>query len=296
MKQELVLKIQSEIKKRIDNGMSQNEIATKIGVSKATLSMLNNGKIDDISDEMVRKIAASLNINSTSEEWHIVKTENMAKIHMVCKEGKQYSRFLSITATSGQGKTTALTVFEQSNPNTYYVLCNVLMSQKSFLQKIAQSMGLTQIGNKEELLESIIKGLKSKEKPLLILDDAGKLKNDVYKILQLIYDECKANTGIIIAGVPFLETHITKLKERQKNCFPELYRRIGYWERLENVSDGMIRSIAKLYQINDVKALNFLCKYVDNLGTLSEWIINARRIANGEAITYDIILNASNHK
>ena len=169
------------------------------------------------------------------------------------------------------------------------------MSQKSFLQKIAQSLGLTQVGNKEEILVRIVDALKGKNKPLLLLDDAGKLKNEVYKILQLIKDECPG-AGIVISGVPFLETHLTKLKEREKQAFPELYRRIGYWERLENVSDEMKRSLSRHHGISDVKALNFICKYVKDLGTLAEWITNAKRIANGDAITYDIILTASNHK
>ena len=296
MKEQILGLIQAEVNKRIENGYSQNQIAEKLNISKATISEIMQGNHAKLSDKMLRKVASALEIKTASDEWSIVKTENMVIIHAVCEEAKLYSRFLAITGTSGQGKTTALKVFEAQNANSYYVLCNVLMSQKSFLQKIAQSIGLAQHGNKEELLDRITTALKSKNKPVLLLDDVGKLKNDVYKILQLIYDECKSNTGIIISGVPFLENHITKLKERDKQSFPELYRRIAYWERLQDLSNEMKRGIAKLHGITEVVALNHICKYVNDLGTLSEVITNAKRIAGESEIDKDIILEAMNQK
>ena len=292
-KSTMIASIAAEIRKYIAaTGMSQNKTAEKFGISAAAMSNIMNGIEENLAEKTLRELAAKLNIRPNT--WEILKTPQMQTIHNVCNEAKEFSRFLAIVSETGQGKTTALTVYERQNPNTYYVLCDVLMTQASFLKSIAKSMGIVQQGSKADLLERITSKLKSQEKPLLILDDCGKVADRIYQMLQLIYDQCKGSVGIIIAGVPYMQKYIKGKKERDSFCFPELFRRIAYWKKINGIDGNTIAEIAIMHGINDPDCIKFLKKYVENIGNLEEWITNAKRNAKDNPITLEILTRASN--
>lgn len=292
-KSTMIEAIAAEIRKYITaTGMSQNKTAEKFGISAAAMSNIMNGIEENLAEKTLRELASKLNIRPNT--WEILKTPQMQTMHNVCNEAKDFSRFLAIVSETGQGKTTALTVYERQNPNTYYILCDVLMTQASFLKSITKSMGIVQQGTKGELLERITSMLKKQDKPLLILDDCGKVADKIYQMLQLIYDQCKGSLGIIIAGVPYMQKYIKGKKERDSFCFPELFRRIAYWKKINSIDGNTIAEIAKMHAINDPDCIKFLKKYVENIGNLEEWITNAKRTAKENPITLEILSRASN--
>ena len=173
-KEKLVLALQSDIAERQAKGSSYAQTAKIAGCSPATITQLMKNILDGISVKMLRKIAAELNVK-IANSWDIVATPVLNSIKKSCDEAKENSRMIGVIAATGQGKTTALRLYEQKNANTYYVLCNVLMSRITFLKAIAKAIGIVDSGSSIELLNRITTRLNGTESPLLILDDFGKV-------------------------------------------------------------------------------------------------------------------------
>jgi DNA transposition AAA+ family ATPase len=292
-KEKLVSALQLDIEARKTKGSSYAQTAKIAGCSPATITQLMANSLDGISVKMLRKIASELGVR-LENTWDIVATPVLNSIKKSCDEAKENSRMIGIIAATGQGKTTALRLYEQKNANTYYVLCNVLMSRITFLKAIAKAIGVVDSGSSIELLNRITSRLNSTETPLLILDDFGKVKDSVYQMLQLIYDECEGTAGIVVAGVPYLKEYIKKKTDTGKFCFPELSRRIAYWQVVKPISKAVVGSIAQYNGIIDPSAVEYIQKTATNMGQLKEIIISAKKVA--ENITIETLQIVTNHE
>lgn len=199
-------------------------------------------------------------------------------------------RCLAIVGGTGQGKTTSLEFYKSKNEtNCFYVHCNVLMNKNDFLTEILLAMGEETSGKVIEKLKRICKVLVRTENAILILDDFGKVKDSIFQMLQLIYDETKDRAGIVIAGTEYLKKYVEKMCSKDKLGFREMNRRIGLWKELNNLSQKEAKSIAKNRGISDLNGLNYIARICTNLGTLKELLTNAERLANGNEITFDTL-------
>ena len=179
-------KIQQAIEAHMNNtGDSQNVLAAKMDVSPATLSNMRAGKWANISPAMWNKVAAFLGIR---EAWTLFETPNFLRVRKVCQDAQQHHKMLAVAAFTGAGKTTALKEYAAKNPNTYYVLCTLVMGRKELVSAILRAMGLEQVGTVAAGLAAISAKLNETTDPLLILDDAGKLPDGILPIVQIIQD------------------------------------------------------------------------------------------------------------
>jgi hypothetical protein len=65
-----------------------------------------------------------------------------------------------------------------------------------------------------------------KRQQVLLLDDVGKLPNECYRVIQLIYDKLGERCGIVLTGTNYLKQHLLKCAAADKMSFRELVRRI----------------------------------------------------------------------
>lgn len=277
-----------------EKGINQADIAKQIGVSDATITQIINDTYGAKGDDMYRKIGAYLRsrgvaVGEQDVVWRIVATANYETIQRIADEAVAQRGIYCITGDSGYGKTTALLAIARKHAETIYVLCDYLMTRKSFVAHLAQSVGLkTDSNNTRELLEAIAAHLRSKEGATLLLDDVGKLSQTVYPIIQLLYDRCgEKNIGIVLAGMPLLGSTIKKGTKRQKLGFPELSRRIvnKSYDLLKAPTPAEISSIAASYGIVDKNALAYLREHCTEYQQLRDLVLGALRIAKGDAIT-----------
>jgi DNA transposition AAA+ family ATPase len=269
--------------------VSQNNAAKQIGISSGTLSQLLNDKWELISSDMWRKVAAW--VGHTTKSWKIRETKNLLTIQNLCKDAQQNSRFLAVIGATGYGKTTPLKLYAAQTQNAFYNLCTVVMGQKSFLTTLQQSIGIDADGSVEMRIRTIINKLKVLENPVIILDDAGKLKDACYRLLQIIYDELEGRCGIVIAGVPYLKNYIFKMAAKDKQGFRELKRRIGFWQELAGPSGALIRTICADYGITDTDALKYVERNCQNLGSLREMLTNWTMAPKDGFTQWEIITN-----
>jgi DNA transposition AAA+ family ATPase len=263
--------IQKEIAEVLETGLSQNKLAEQIGISAATLINIKRGNWTDISEAMIMKLKAHFKI----DDWQIYSTTNFRIINDLCDEAATNSKMIAVAGYSGAGKTTALRTYAKKKSEAYYILGTAIMTQKSFLVALQRAMGVSEGVTIQEKTEQIIRRLNSGQNSLLIIDDAGKLSDNIMRLIQIIYDETEFSAGIVLAGTEYLETYIAKNAQRDKRGFRELQRRISYWQGMYRPTRKEIVTFCSDHDITDTNAISYLCESAD-YGTLRNMITNAK--------------------
>jgi DNA transposition AAA+ family ATPase len=206
------------LKKYIDNlierGSSASELARRCGISDAAMSQFRAGKYAANDDVLAEKIASGLyfyeNSNTvvdTVTSYRQVKTDFMI--------AKAKSRWFCISSRSGSGKTQSLIDLYNvyGDGSVIYIKCRKWSGRK-FLEKLAQAMGkrINRYMDNDTILDMVIEHINSMaaKKPILLIDDAGKLSNTAMCTLIPLYDDTKGRMGCIVAGTETLEYNIKR--------------------------------------------------------------------------------------
>lgn len=210
---------------------SYGQVATKAEVSTATISQMRNRNWDLIKDEMWLKVAKALGHNDS--EWQIAETINYKKVTKICNDAKAYSLFMIITDKAGIGKSAPLKSYSQSNIDTgvFYIRCRE-WAKREFLTELCTMLGID-IGKTYMHIDKL--GMKVVEffrkragiKPLLIIDEADKLKDSALRWFIHLYNETEDEMSLVIAGTPHLEHRISRGVKLKKLGFDELESRFG---------------------------------------------------------------------
>lgn len=226
-KNEIVQTIQEE-KKRLGSYM---RVATKVGVSEATISQMINGNWDNIKDTMWQKVATQLGMNA--KHWHIAETLSFKQITNYVKATKERSLFMAISCKAGIGKTATLKAFSERNKeqSVFYIQARE-WGKRDFLTELCRILGVDtgkghiSIDNLGMKVISFFAKRKDK-KPLLIVDEADKLKPSALRWFITLFNELEDEIGVIIAGTENLEKTIKKGVKYSKLGFDEIDSRFG---------------------------------------------------------------------
>lgn len=267
------------------SGLSQNALAKKMDLSPAMLTFVRNGDHDKIGDKTWHKLAQYLGLTG----WQTLNLRNYQVVQQLCTDAQQNARMLAVSAKTGLGKTTALQAYHRANPNVFYCLADTLMSVKEFAVEISASMDIYRDGKTKILVDAISKKLLSLEQPLLIIDDAGKLKDNCYPLIQLIYDRTHGHAGIVLAGVEYLHKHLDLMAKRERQSFPELMRRVEYWQNLQAPDRKEVQALCQAQGIEDKDVIHYINKHTSNFGDIKAIVTNLKRKADGQPVTFDLL-------
>lgn len=225
-KNEIVTAIQREI---VALG-SANKVSVKCEISNATISNMVNENWDLIKIEMWLKVAGKLGVQFSG--WQIAETTNFKMMNHVLTDAKNASLFIPVSEKAGAGKTAAIEVFTQANSDSVYRIRANEWAKREFLTALALSLGIEipkgvisvyQLGNK------IIEFFKDRafQKPLLIIDEADKLKAPALRWLIAFFNELEDIVGVVISGTENLEKEIVKGVKMQAKGYDEIASRFG---------------------------------------------------------------------
>ncbi len=283
--QEQLVELQSALEKSVAI-TSQNKLATMMSVNAATLTNLKQGNWAQLSNEMIANMRAYFKL----DDWKLRRTDNYNRITKILKEARDNKRMLAVAGYTGGGKTVASTRFCM-NEGGHYVLATSVMTQRGFASAILRSLGIEEEGNLEEKVNKIANALKKAQYPLLVIDDAGKLKDNCLQLLQIIYDMTEHSAGIVLLGTEYLKKIIDKKAAKDTLGFRELRRRISYWMSLSRPSAEIIKEICMDFGISDTHAIRFIKDHALDFGTLRNLVINAKIASEqqGLPITRDLL-------
>lgn len=230
-KAEVVAAIELEEKKL----GSMNRVARKLGVSGATLSanVLNAENWPKVSDGMWSKLAAGLGLSLVSREWNLVKTRNQATIHQVLADAQTEAMFMAVAEKGGSGKTAAIAAYKAADvQHSVYSLQCEGWGLKTFLQKLCREVGASAPLNLTavDLTEVVVRFFKERTKgaaPLLVLDEADKLRPAALLFLITLYNRLEDELGLVACGTDFLERDIKAGAAKAKKGYDEIDSRLG---------------------------------------------------------------------
>lgn len=205
---------------------SQNKAAVAVGVSSATVSQIINGNWALIKDDMWRTVASAIGFKS--EKWEAVQTTDYQIMTMILSDTKENSLVMAITGNAGSGKTFACKQFAESNKQVYMLCCNEFWNRKTFLQELSQAIGFNYNGmSTSNMVYTIVSRLKRQSNPLIILDEADKLTDQLLYFFITLYNQLEDECGIILTATDYLEKRLLKGIRLQKKGYNEIWSRIG---------------------------------------------------------------------
>lgn len=255
-------------KKRIANEVawqadkvSQRVVANKAQVSTATISQIKAGNWDSISDSMWRKVQNNLRIDLN---WKTAITDNLKEIYSFCSSAQSQGMAICIADDAGKGKSNGYKYYDRTNSNVIHIECKASWTKKTFVRNLLISMGVSYVGTFEEMLEMFNEHIKKMHKPLLILDQADKLKDPQLDLFMEFYNDHEGHLGIILSGVKALEKRIDKGRQRKKVGFDEIYSRFG--SKYITLNGLSRKDVQLVCYANDVEDEEFIQQIYDTCG------------------------------
>lgn len=235
---------------------SQNKAAKSLkGVSSATVTQVLKENWELISDEMWRNIASQ--IRPTTREWVAVQTDNYKLLTNLLEDAREYSNVFAVCGDAGTGKSFTIRRFAEENKRVHVLQCNEYWNRKMFMQELLTTMGKDHNGyTVGEMMSEVVQGLKKEERPLIVMDEADKLTDQVMYFFITLYNQLEEHCGIVMCATDHLEKRIRRGLKLNKKGYKEIYSRIGRkFVELEGVTTTDIVSICVNNGVDDRKAI-----------------------------------------
>lgn len=243
---------------------SANQVSAAMpGVSPATISQMRNHKWELIADEMWRKVAAYVGIGSTV--WSFASTRNSIELLQFFQDSQNHSLVMAITGKAGSGKTETAKKFESENKNVFLLSCNEYWDKRWFLRELLAKMGKDHAGlTLPEMMYKTVQLLKSLQNPMIIMDEADKLADNVLLFFITLYNELENHCGIVLMATQYLEKRVKRGAAMEKKGYREIYSRVGLrFIELEGTSYLDVETICKANGIDDIATIRTISKDCD---------------------------------
>lgn len=212
-------------------------VATYCETSPSAITQLIKNKYNVQGDAMWIQVATKLEWSglktNSSTNWVFVPTTDFKIVRTIAIDAKNKSLFISISDVAGMGKTAYLkqVTEELKEEAIYYIRCWD-WGKKEFLTQLCKALGIDAgrgFKTPNELLFLVIDFFQQRalRNPLLIIDEADKLKASALRFLIPLYNECEDTLGCIIAGTENLEKEIKRGVKYQAKGYDEIDSRFG---------------------------------------------------------------------
>lgn len=229
---------------------SQKRVAARIGISTATVSHMINGKWELIRAEMWRRARVNLGLDL---HWEVVDTDNLKTLNKTLRAVQGMSMSIAVSEMAGIGKSQAYKRYARTHKNVILVECKNYWTKKSYMRNLLAATGLEQTGTTEELIERLLHYMKGLDRPLMIIDQADKLKDPQLDLFMDFYNDLFGSCGFVLSGVKALEKRILRGVQRDKIGYSELWSRVGrkFYDQLQPVSIEDVQQICKANGVDD---------------------------------------------
>ena len=258
MTQEQKQQICDQLRAYVEQKGSGNKAANSLnGVSSATISKVLTGKWETIADEMWRSIASQTG-SAETKGWQVVKTRAYEAMTFALENAQRDSLVMAVIGEAGSGKTAAIKNYTAEGRNVYHLVCSEYWNRRTFMAKVLQSMGVTYSGNTvADMMETIVDTLKRKEQPLIVLDEADKLSDQVLYFFISLYNQLEDHCGIIMTATKYLRVRIEKGLRLNRKGYAEIFSRIGRkFVELPLLNSEDVAAVCVANGVSEAKAIN----------------------------------------
>lgn len=257
MQNEQKQQIADQLRAYCEQKGSQNKAANSLnGVSSATISKVLSGQWETIADEMWRTISAQT--GAKSEGWQVVSTRAYDVMTFTLDNAQTDALVLAVTGEAGSGKTEAIKNYTAGHTNAYHLVCSEYWNRRTFMGKLLKCMGVGVSGTTvSEMMDDIVDTLKRKDAPLIVLDEADKLTDQVLYFFISLYNQLEGHCGIILTATSFLKKRIERGVRLNRKGYAEIYSRIGRkFVALPLLNSEDIAAVCVANGVSDAKSIN----------------------------------------
>lgn len=226
-KNEVVQLIETE---KIRLGSYAN-VANKAKVSTATISQMRNDNWELIKEELWLKVANNLGYGF--QGWNLAETLNFKMISNTLNDAKDACLFMGISHKAGSGKTAALKMYAdlEHNNHVFYIQARE-WARREFLLELCRVLGQNpgKGYRSVDVLSTIVVDFfkdRTGKKPLLVIDEADKLKPTALRFFIYLFNELEDKMGVVISGTENLALTFDKGVKYNKLGYDELSSRFG---------------------------------------------------------------------
>ncbi|MDX1903813.1 MAG: AAA family ATPase [Thermonemataceae bacterium] len=226
-------------------------------------------------------------LNRKMGALYLAETANFIKITKLCTYVQLTGSAKILTYQAGSGKSVALRYYAEHNERAYYMQIEPHYTQKVFLRKFCEVLGLPIASSSAEMIDSIISFLSKEAQAIVIFDEFDKIldKKNVFSIFKTLYDHLSGSCGFVICGTEFLEKDIFKRVQAFKMGYTELFSRCGReFVYLSAVSKQDVEAICRVNGINSesiiqemfVQTSNGDLRLLENLITKANMLVREK--------------------
>lgn len=223
-KEEIVAQLRSYVARKGSQKKAANSLD---GVSSATINkMLNGTDWESISEEMWRSVAQQT--RTKSEGWQLADTSVHREMTMLLSRAQEDALVAGVIGAAGSGKTETCREYADEHRNVYHITCGEHWNRRTFVSKVLKSMGANVAGYTiNDMMEEVVDALSRADNPLLILDEADKLSDQVLYFFITLYNQLEGRCGIVLCGTQYLKARIIRGVRLGKKGFEEILSRLG---------------------------------------------------------------------
>jgi len=272
-------KFLSRLKELQSKGVSQNAVATQIGVSSSLISQYKSGTYPGDVKEIEDKVKGWLERSESKDKNLVISyveikaTKSIFKAIETCQRDKDFS---VIIGNAGVSKTETCKRYIELNKSGIYIKINQ-STRGALLRSIAKQLNISMQGNTITLYEKII-GVLSGRDWVIIVDEADYLKENCKELLRHISDD--AGIGVCLVGLPRLEMQLVNATDD----YQQLVRRIGTFLDLNKINTYSIDDCKVIMKsvwnnISDDVVKSFFKASKMSIGTLSKLMMKSHEIS-----------------
>ena len=232
-------------------------------ISTATLNHMINEKWELIKDEMWLNVSNQLKWQLSN--WVTVQTKDFKVLTHILNDAKTHSMALGVIAPAGSGKSQTAKSFVEHNKNAFLLSCGEYWNRKHFLAQLLEKMGRDSGGfTVAMMMAEVVRVLKQTQNPLIILDEADKLTDQVLYFFITLYNELEDHCAIILMATNHLEKRIRKGFNNNKKGYNEIFSRIGRkFIQLDGVGSEDVMQVCKANGIESLADIKNIIKGSD---------------------------------
>lgn len=251
-------KILEAVKANRHNYQSDAQHARSLGISTSVYSALKKGQTDrQMSDGMWISVARKLNVSlRAGMEWKAAKTPVFEFVTTQLELSQQSSLSAILVDIPNIGKTFTARHYVRTHRNAVYVDCSQVKTKTQLVRKIAAEFGVSSGGWYHNVYEDLCYYLRSIDHPLVILDEAGDLKNDAMLELKAMWNATERSCAWYMMGADGLKERIRRSIDLKMVGYAEIFSRYGNRYSKVTPDDGKERERFLLQQAGIVARVN----------------------------------------
>lgn len=210
---------------------SATEISRKCGISVSALSLFRSGKYGAKEDKLAETIAQALGYREN--HWNVVESvTSYRQVYVAFRAAKEEALWMGISSKAGIGKTETLRDLynRSSDDSVVFVQCSEWNARRFMTELYEKTVGKTdKYLTVEQMKGAVISYFYSvsSKNPVLLIDEADKLKPASMAILIDLYNRTESFLGALLAGTEVLEDTIKRGAARARKNMDEIDSRLG---------------------------------------------------------------------